>query len=151
MILIAAAAFLSAPLAAQYSAGGMVTIVVPSVAGLALQDATPIATHSVGGGMVEASGSLVVRVRANHGWRVFIAGSESLVGAGPDGGAELEWRAVVLADEVAGQYTSLSPGATAVVATGGRGEQLIRIDYRWRTRADRPVDAIPLTYTLASR
>lgn len=159
MILIAAAALLSAPLSGQYSATGSAMVVVPPVAQLDLESADPIQVRGLGDGTVEAEGSVVVRVRANHAWRVLVAAprvpAEARAEGGPSGGAgTIAWRATLLDGGTGGEYQSLfqslSPGVSAVAAGGSRGVAVIRIDYRWTAPSEEAAYGVPLTYTLAS-
>lgn len=138
----AAAALFSAPLAGQGSAEGAAFVVVPAVAELELQSASAIETRGTAGGTISAEGSLLVRVRANHDWRVLVEGQSE--------GVDVWWRATVVEEATPGDFRPLPPGGTAVAAEGGRGQVVIRIDYRWTSAPAQRYDAAPLMYTLAS-
>lgn len=145
MVIIAAVAFFSAPLSGQHSAGGSALVVIPRVSELEITPASAVQTRSLEDGVVEEEGALLVRVRANHEWRVQVGTSSA-----GDSASGVWWRATLVSEGITGEYRALSPGEEAVVASGARGEVLIRVDYRWKAPEDATAGGVPLTYTLAS-
>jgi hypothetical protein len=152
MVAVAAAVLFSAPLAGQGSADGTALVVVPAVAAVELQSASPIETRRAAGGMVSAEGSLLVRVRANHEWRLLVEADQGVATAttAQPAGVDIWWRATVVEEAAAGDFQPLPVGEIAVAAEGGRGRVLIQIDYRWTGEPTARYDAAPIMYTVAS-
>lgn len=121
--------------AGQRSANARATIHIPTVSHL---DVQPVPTSSWSASE-ESTGTLRVRVRANHEWKVVVAVPVGLerpvwVRTVGEGGSEA--------------YQRLEPGSEAVIATGGGGATELRVQYRWE--GDEASDVPPLRATLAA-
>lgn len=125
----------ASPVAGQRSANARATIHIPTVSHL---DVQPVATSSRSASD-EPTGTLRVRVRANHEWKVVVAVPFGLerpvwVRTAGDGGSEA--------------YQRLEPGSEAVIAAGGGGATELRLQYLWE--GDGTSDVPPLRATLAA-
>lgn len=129
--------------AGQQVAAGAAMVRVPPVAHMEVEPLPAAAARTVSSSS-EVAGAFRIQVRANHGWEIVVAAAPAYGGggtlwvraAGPDG---------------AGEFRPIEPGAELAVASGGQGESVIRVDYRWEGAAGARTPLTPLTYTLASR
>lgn len=120
----------ASPVVAQTLANGSVLVRVPPVAQLEVE--------SVADGVFE------IRVRANHGWQVVLGATAESVGTG-----DLWVRTAGL--DGTSEERRIEPGQSLAVASGARGEAVIRLDYWWEGGSTEESSAVPFTYTLASR
>jgi len=131
----------ASPAVAQAVASGSVLVRVPPVAQMEVEPVVSSVAQGVSGS--EADGAFEIRVRANHGWQVVLAATAESSGTG-----EL-WVRTAGADG-SSEVRRMEPGQSLAVASGARGEAVIRLDYWWEGGTEAS-GAVPFTYTLASR
>lgn len=127
-----------APVSGQGAATAGAVVAVPSVSHLDVESVTAVSSSGSPG--AATTGVFRIRVRANHPWRI-LASAEA---AGS--------REIWVRSGAGDAFRRLEPGAAAVVGSGGRGEAVIDVEYRWVGGSSGLVAdaALPLTYTLAS-
>lgn len=139
----------ASPVVAQTAASGSVVVRVPPVAHMEVEAVA--ASPSEGVFESVADGAFQIRVRANHGWQVVLAATAGSAGEGEEstGAGEL-WVRTDGADG-SSELRRIEPGQSLAVASGARGEAVIRLEYWWEGGSPEASAAVPFTYTLASR
>ncbi|MFO7893912.1 MAG: hypothetical protein R6U63_09265 [Longimicrobiales bacterium] len=128
------AVLLAGPLGAQQSATSTAVVQVPSISQLDVASHERLAAEAG-----EQAGVFRIRVRANHAWKVVVTAP-----VGIDGSVYVR-----ATEHGPVEYRRLDPGAETVVASGGRGEVLVEVEYR-REGDAAVIASAPLIYTLAA-